>query len=81
MDEILEPLRPGRAGPLGLVHGLGLTTEEYNTFPQQEPITSCHISLRILHFFFFKKNKRVKAHFKVHICVLHFLCWGSFGSY
>jgi hypothetical protein len=37
MDEILEPLRPGRAGPMGLVLGLGLTTKEYNTFPQQEP--------------------------------------------
>jgi hypothetical protein len=33
MDEILEPLRPGRAGPMGLVLGLGLATEEYNIFP------------------------------------------------
>jgi hypothetical protein len=40
MDDILEPLRPGREGPLGLVLGMGLTTEEYNTFPQQLPPNS-----------------------------------------
>ncbi len=35
MDEILEPLRPSRAGPMGLVLGLGLDTEEYNIFPNK----------------------------------------------
>jgi hypothetical protein len=37
MDEILEPLRSGRASPMGLVLGLGLATEEYNIFPNSYP--------------------------------------------
>jgi hypothetical protein len=37
MDEILEPLWPGRANPMGLVFELGLATEEYNIFPNSYP--------------------------------------------
>jgi hypothetical protein len=32
-----EPLWPGRADPMGLVLGLGLTTEEANIFPNSYP--------------------------------------------
>jgi hypothetical protein len=37
MDEILEPLWPGRTDSMGFVFGLGLATEEYNIFPNSYP--------------------------------------------